>query len=107
MSKSEDFKRRVNELQSHISAASDKASKKEKCLPTMLIAGVAAPFFVALVLYFLQPSFVQTKEGTKYVRSSTKVFYYTVAVTVVLWIVMYLFTYCAGWNSAAMLCASK
>lgn len=105
--KSSEFSQKVSNLQRQISAASEKAAGKEKCIPTMLIAGIVAPILVWVLLYFLQPSFVQKKEGTKYVRDNTKVFYWTVLVTVVIWVAMYLFTYCQGYDSAAMLCSRK
>lgn len=107
MSKSGSYAQKVSDLQSHVSAASAKVADKEKCFPTMLIAGIVAPILVTVLLYFLQPSFVQKKEGTKYVRNGPKVFYWTVLITVVIWIAMYLFTYCSGYSGAAMLCSRK
>lgn len=101
------FKERVAGLQKEITAVAGKAAGKEKCIPTMLIAGIVAPILVWVLLFFLQPSFVQKKEGVKYVRDNTKVFYWTVLVTVVIWIAMYLFTYCQGYEGAAMLCSRK
>lgn len=105
--KSSTFAEKVAELQEQISSVSEKATGKEKCVPTMLIAGIVAPILVWILLYFLQPSFVQKKEGTKYVRDSTKVFYWTVLITVIIWVAMYLFSYCQGYQSAAMLCSRK
>jgi heme/copper-type cytochrome/quinol oxidase subunit 2 len=105
--KSSTFSEKVAELQGQINSASGKAASKEKCIPTMLIAGIIAPILVWLVLYFLQPSFVQKKDGNKYVRDNTLVFYWTVFVTVIIWVSMYLFTYCQGYDSAAMLCSRK
>ena len=102
--KSRSFKDKVSELQSHVSAVTDQASNKEKCVPTMLIAGIVTPFLVWILLYFLQPSFVQKKEGAKYVRSGTKVFYWAIIISVVIWIAMYLFTWCKGYDKAAMIC---
>ena len=104
---SDKFAQKIEDLQKQISSASGKASKKEKCIPTMIIAAIAVPILAWVLLYFLQPSFVQKKEGNKYVRSAAKVFYWTVGVTVVIWIAMYLFTYCQSYSGLSMLCSRK
>ena len=66
----------------------------EKCIPTMYIAAGIAPVLVFLILWFLSPGFVQKKEGEKYSRSTSKVFMWTLLSTAMLWIGMYVFTYC-------------
>lgn len=102
-----DFAKKTEILERQLNGVRGGAAKKEKCIPTMLIAGVAAPFVVGLVLYFVQPSFVQKKEGGKYIRDKKKILMWTTIVTFVLWIAMYLFTYCSGYNSKSMMCASR
>lgn len=104
---SSSFESQVQALQERINKQESKIASKEKCLPTMLIAGIVVPFLLWALLYFLQPSFVQKKDGTKYIRDGTKVFYYTVGITLVIWVAMYLFTYCQGYDKASMLCARK
>jgi len=104
---SADFQKKIDELESHISATSSKLAGKEKCLPTLLIAGVIAPLVVFLFLYFLLPSIVQRKEGTKYVRSGTKTFYWTLGITLTLWVCLYLFSYCGNYQNVAMLCSRR
>ncbi len=98
------FIEKVDKLQSQLDASNAKVANKEKCVPIMLIIGVIVPLLIFLLLYFLQPSFVQKKEGTKYIRNNTKLFYWTLLITVVLWIAMYLFSYCKGYKKSAMLC---
>lgn len=107
MSKSEGFKKKVEEIQSQLEKMSTKANSKEKCIPTMLIAGVVTPLLLFMLLFFLKPSFVQKKDGNRYERDNTKVFYWTVLATGVVWISMYLYTYCSGYQKGAMLCARK
>ena len=97
----------LKKLQEGIEKIGGKVTRKEKCLPTMLIAGIAAPVLIWLVLYFVQPRFVSEKEGNKHVRSNTKVFYWTVLFTVLIWISMYLWTWCRGFDKIAMLCAKS
>jgi uncharacterized membrane protein len=102
---SADFQKKIDELQSHLSSTS-KMAGKEKCLPTLLIIGAVAPLVVFLTLYFLQPSFVQKKEGTKYTRSGPKVFYWTLGVTLAMWVCLYLFSFCSN-KDIAMLCSRR
>lgn len=99
------FARRVRELESHLASATEKVAPGAKCVPTMLIAGLVAPLLIFLVLFFLQPSFVQRKEGTKYARDGKKVFYWTLGLTLAIWFAMYVFTWCKGYDRTAMLCS--
>lgn len=101
------LQKRIDELSRLIRQKKEAISRKERCLPTMLIAGVVAPIIVWLLLYFIQPRFVQTKEGSKYTRSNTKVFYWTILVTVIIWVGMYLWTWCQGYGNISMLCARR
>jgi len=102
MSKYEEY---LKTLQKGIEDVGGRVTRKEACLPTMLIAGIAAPILIWLILYFVQPGFVSEKEGSKKVRSKTKIFYWTVLFTVLIWIGMYLWTWCRGFNKISMLCA--
>ena len=68
----------------------------------MAIAAAVAPVLIFLVLFFLSPSFVQRKEGNKYVRDLGKVFMWVVILTLVVWGGMYLFSYCAGYEGSAV-----
>ena len=101
------YKQKVSELQGMVDAASKKTASKEKCFPMMMAAGVAAPIIVWGTMFFLQPSFVQKKEGGKSVRDNKKVFYWTALITVILWVAMYLFTYCRGYSNASMICSKR
>ncbi len=107
MAKTPNFSQKIIDLQKQINAQSKNATKKEKCIPTMLIAGIIAPILIWVLLYFLRPSFVQKRDGNKYIRCGTKVFYWTVLITVAIWVTMYLVTFCSGYKSTAMLCARK
>jgi hypothetical protein len=104
MSKKASFEDKVNELQAQLDQGSKKIKAADSCYPTLMIAGIAAPFLLLIILFFLQPSFVQVKEGDKYVRSGRKVFYWSVALTLLIWLGMYLYTYCMGYD-ASMICA--
>jgi hypothetical protein len=99
------FAEKVSELQNQIDLETKKISSSERCFPTMLIAGIVTPFLLLLILFFLQPSFVQRKEGEKYVRDGRRIFYWTLGVTLVVWLAMYLYTFCDGFSSMSMLCS--
>jgi hypothetical protein len=99
------FKEKVEQLEKATAENSKKVSSKDWCFPTLMVAGIAAPFLLLILLFFLQPSFVQRKEGDKYVRDGRKVFYWTIAMTLILWLGMYLYTFCSGFQYSSMLCA--
>lgn len=101
MSTTSGYREKVQALQNELRKA-ESALGSEKCIPTSYIAAAVAPVLIFLVLFFLSPSFVQRKEGSKYVRDMKRVFAWTTGLTVVLWIGMYLFTYCAGWEGTSV-----
>jgi hypothetical protein len=94
---------RVAELQRQTLEVRSKRDQ-EHCVSMLMIAGIVTPFLVWILLYWLQPSFVQKKEGTKYVRDNGQVLKWTVIITVGLWMVMYLFTYCTGYDPKSGFC---
>ena len=96
---------KISELSHLVKTAKGKLDEKEKCIPIMLIVGAIVPIVVWLALYFIQPAFVKVQEGSKQVRSNTKVFYWTVIITVVAWVAMYLWAWCQGYDQISMLCA--
>lgn len=104
--KSSEFAKKVSQLQEAIDGHTSQLATKEKCLPMVLMIAAAVPLVVFLVLYFLQPGFVKKKDGGKSVRSGTKVFLWTLFVTVVAWVALYLYTWCKGY-SGTMLCSRK
>ena len=103
----EKFEKTLNELTKSIEGVKKSASSKEKCFPTMIVLGVLAPILVWILLYFLQPSFVQKREGDEYTRNSTKVFYWTVLITLIIWVALYLFSFCSGNKNMQMFCTKR
>lgn len=109
-SSSSSFKDKVAQLERETQESSRKMSSKESCFPTLMIVGIAAPFLLLILLFFLQPSFVQRQENdgagnVKYVRDGRKVFYWSLALTLLLWLGLYLYTYCSGYSAVSMLCS--
>lgn len=70
-----------------------------KCTSSLLVAGACVPLVMFLFFFFMQPSVVMKKEGTKFVRDNSQVFKWTIYVTLVVWIAMYAYTYCSNYNS--------
>ena len=102
------FEDQINSLRQDAEMTSARISSKQKCVPTLLIVGMVIPFIVCIVLYALQPSFVQKKQGSKYVRDWMKIFQWTVLVSAVFWVALYIFSAsCRGASKSAMVCAFK
>lgn len=100
------FEEQINTLRRDADLVGDRITKKKKCVPTLLIVGMAIPFIIWLVLYALQPSFVQKKQGSKYVRDNMKIFQWTLLVSVIFWIALYLFSFCSSQKGKnPMVCA--
>ena len=105
MSKEQRLASQIEDLEKHLEKERMSIVSKETCFPTMLILGVLAPIIIWVILFFIQPRFVQDKEGNRQVRSNTKVFYWTVIFTLLVWIGMYLWTWCKGFKNVSLLCA--
>jgi|688.fasta_scaffold26078_2 heme/copper-type cytochrome/quinol oxidase subunit 2 len=81
---------------------------KEKCFPTLLAVGIVIPIVIWILFYFIKPSFVQKKtDSGTYQRDMKKVFLWTFIITLILWVCLYLWTYCDGYDKFAVLCSRK
>lgn len=85
------FREKVASLEQQV-----KKFEGEKCIPTMAIAAAVIPLLIFLVLFFLQPGFVQRTEGNKSVRSVQKVFIYTLVISLIAWALMYCYSFFTG-----------
>lgn len=95
-------KSRVDLLSEKVAALSSKVNSKEKCFPTRSVIAISAPILAWVVLYLLQPSFVQKQEGKKFVRDNKKTALYALGISVVVWVCLFLFTYCYGARESKM-----
>jgi hypothetical protein len=102
--KSQDFNNLVRELDAELKKCDARINAKQSCIPMLLVGAIVAPFIIWGIL-FIQPWFLRKKEGDKKVRDGKKIFYYTIALTVVVWLAMFLFSYCKGYNPCSMFCA--
>lgn len=89
-----DYDQAVRDLDAQVEKARGTIKNKEKCIPYLMIISCIIPFVVFLVLYMLSPGFVQVEDNGKYVRSLKKVFYWTLIFSVILWIGLYLYSWC-------------
>jgi hypothetical protein len=96
-----DFGEKVEQLQQELKKAQT-TLRSEKCISVTMIAAGVVPVLVFLVLFFLSPKFVQVRNGNEYTRSLKKVFTWTALMSILLWIGIYLFTYCNGYEADAI-----
>lgn len=73
------------------------------CVPKVVIYGAVAFVAVWLILYFMQPKFVKSQDGDKLVRNKSKVFFWTLGLSALLWAGLYAWSkYGSG---AGLICA--
>lgn len=102
--KTMDYNQAVQDLGAQVEKTRGSIKNKERCAPYLLIISGVLPVFVFLILFFLSPGFVQTEDDEgQYVRSTKKVFYWTLIFSVLLWIGLYLYSWCKGGKNP-MLC---
>ena len=103
----DDFTDKLAEMRNSVenirNAIGEKSPSVKSCIPVTMMVAIAVPFLLLILLYAIQPSFVQKKDGKKYVRSGGKVILWTIILTAVVWLGMYLFTFCKGY-AAKKLC---
>lgn len=87
------YKERIQKLQTLTDEGERKIKSKEQVISTSVMIGAAIPLLVLLILYFGQPKFVTKKEGDKQIRDGKKIFYFTVGITILIWVVMYAWNY--------------
>ncbi|MDB4769373.1 hypothetical protein OAG24_00260 [bacterium] len=87
------FRQKIDELENQINKVSKDVDIKSKKFPTAYIVGAATPLIVGATLYFAQPSFVQNKESGEQAKNNKKVFCWTLVISILIWIVIYLFVY--------------
>jgi len=78
------------------------SSIKEKCTPSVVLYAIFVPFAWWLILFWLKPGIVLKKEGSRQIRSHTKVFGWTIVLTVVSWIILYAYYYFKGSSMVCM-----
>lgn len=93
MEDSGDFGEKIEKIQRALDEAKSK-NPRNKCVPMTTVISIAAPILIFIILYFLQPSFVQKLEDDEYSRSTPKVIGWTIFMSLIIWIGVYLYSYC-------------
>ena len=102
------FEQKVKEMEEQIQKGSPNGPKGGgKCASTLYIIAAIIPVGTFLILYFAKPGFVQSKDGDTNVRSGKKVFWWTLLITFILWIIVYLFGYYRGYNLFGAVCLRR
>jgi len=111
-SKAEEFKQKVEKLQRHIDVAKSTSSPKSEgkmVIPYFGILAGSVPFVAALTLWFARPGIVmeENKDSGEEKRSMKKVIFWTVMATIVVWVAIFLGSYCLGKNPVLLLTGKK
>jgi len=105
MASNERFQKAIADLQGQLDACQAKVSLQDNCVSALIVIGVVTPIVLFLLLYFIQPRFVTSKQGDQEVRDKMKLFLWTVGVTLVVWIALYLYAYFNNYAGLPMVCA--
>jgi drug/metabolite transporter (DMT)-like permease len=104
MDSTEKIKDKIKNLSDAINDNIRKVSIKDQCFPTAIAIGSVVPFVTMVSLFLFKPRFVQKKEGSKSLRDPRKIFWWTLLLTIGIWICMTGFNYYKGFDSLAMMC---
>ena len=75
----------ISKLTQDIGDLSADIKKKETCFPTTIAIAIATPFVLWIILYFMKPSIVMKQDGDKQVRNTTKIFMWTIGLSILVW----------------------
>ncbi|ALX27527.1 hypothetical protein GMAR_ORF153 [Golden Marseillevirus] len=68
------------------------------CYPLLVAVGAVVPLLVWLVLYFIQPRFIQTRKDVGYVQDNWKLLKWTLLITLIVWALFWAFTFCKDYK---------
>ena len=88
------FEEKLDKLSEEVEIASKELGESSSCFSIPLIAGIATPFILALALWGAKPKFVTKKSGDKTLIDTKKLLQWTIIMSLVIWIGLYLYTYC-------------
>lgn len=102
----------LNEKIASLEAATKQAEAKLQvnagaCIPTSLIIAVLIPIFIFIILWWWNPGFVQVKVNGKSTRSTARVFFWTIGLTALIWLFMYMYARCDNFKNISKLCFWK
>ena len=98
----DDIQKRIAQLETIVEQS---GGAKTKCFPTAVYVGGTIPFVVLIVLFFWQPAFIQKKEGDRLVKDGKKFFFWSIGITIILWVLLYI--YSAYSKNKSMTCVTN
>lgn len=90
MSKDSDFDYKISLLEQEVQNLDKPTTITRPCMPLPIILGIATPVIVLVLLLLSKPRFLLKKQGKKLIRDKVKTFKYTIALTLIIWIGIYL-----------------
>lgn len=96
----DDLKKLMVETQSDIDSYEKLTNEKQSSkISKTLIAAILSPIIIFILLYVIQPSFVESKDDSGTVeRDNRKILLWTIGVSIVVWVSLYLFKFCKKSN---------
>lgn len=96
------FEEKLDALTLEVDKATAAEGGKSKCFSIPLIAGIATPFILAGVLWTAKPGFVTKKINDKPVVDFKKLLQWTIVMSIIIWLALYLYTYCQDSGTSLM-----
>ena len=100
------FEDKIDILSTQVEKASENLGAESSCFTIPLVAGIATPFVLALVLWGAKPKFVTKKIGDKTALDVKKLLQWTIIMSLIIWIGLYLYTYCQE-SGTSLFCLFK
>ncbi len=109
METQDDINSQIAELREIIGTPEDRVveSKREVqrvCFSSVWILIAITPVVMFILLYFIEPGFIQKKEGNKYVIDNRKLWGYWFLFTFVVWVLLFLYMFSRGYKSNIDMC---
>ena len=77
---------------------------KRTCFSSIWILVIIVPIIMFILLYFIEPGFIQKKEGNKYVIDNAKLWSDWALFTFLTWVLILLYVYSRGYKSNIDFC---
>ena len=100
------FDEKIADLEKEVDKFSKETGVSTTCGNATLIVGGVTPFAIAILFYVVKPRFVLKKEGEKSVIDAKKVAQWTLLLSLIVWVGLYLYSYYGG-SMGSLLCFAK
>lgn len=79
-------------------------SVQRNCFNSIWIMVAVTPVIMFLLLYFVEPAFIQEKVGNRWVIDNKKLWMYWALFTFIVWILLFLYAFSRGYASNSEMC---